>query len=453
MSTLIQRFILVFLLVHLNSFSWGNQIAITNARIYTGTSQEWAEAVKIENGKFTYVGNAQDLKKHINSSTVLINMQGKVILPGLIDAHTHPGYVAGASEMIELPHTGTKEDVFAALIDHVNSTPGNDFIIGGYWKTSLFDERGPTKEELDEVVSDRPVLLIDWSGHSQWLNSKALEVMGINRDTPDPVPGLSFFYRDDDGNPTGWAKEFAVRQQLQALGLSGQFDANKLLGFLKYLRSVGVTTVYDAGNGGVGEEIYEILSALDKNGRLPVRYEGSYHVILPNQFNKAIETIKRWQKDYGGTRLNINTLKIHFDGMSEIGTSSVIDPFINNDNENRGGMIMTEKELHDHPFQFVNLKKKINFNIFKVNGLIWSDLERTQDWPKIYISSSALKITRTEYFLRYLSNKSPLFKKKVCDIKSTTFLKISKIESYDINNQFDLGVAKHLIKNENFYNK
>ena len=66
------------------------------------------------------IGNASDLKKHINSSTVLINMQGKVILPGLIDAHTHPGYVAGASEMIELFHTGTKEDVFAALIDHVN---------------------------------------------------------------------------------------------------------------------------------------------------------------------------------------------------------------------------------------------------------------------------------------------------------------------------------------------
>ena len=115
--------------------------------------------------------------------------------------------------------------------------------------------------------------------------------------------------------------------------------------------------------------------------------------------------------------------------------------------------LATVAEPTDHPFQFVNLKKKINFNIFKVNGLIWSDLERTQDWPKIYISSSALKITRTEYFLRYLSNKSPLFKKKVCDIKSTTFLKISKIESYDINNQFDLSVAKHLIKNENFYNK
>ena len=57
MSTLIQRFLLVFLLVHLNSFAWSNQIAITNARIYTGTSQEWAEAVKIENGKFTETHN------------------------------------------------------------------------------------------------------------------------------------------------------------------------------------------------------------------------------------------------------------------------------------------------------------------------------------------------------------------------------------------------------------
>ena len=85
-----------------------------------------------------------------------------------------------------------------------------------------------------------------------------------------------------------------------------------------------------------------------------------------------------------------------------------------------------------------------------MNGLRWSDLERTQDWPRAYIASAALKITRTSYFLKYLNNKSPLFKNKTCDIKSTTYLKISKIESYDINNQFDLDVAKYLIKNKNF---
>ena len=327
--------------------SWSNDLAITNARIFTGATPEWAEAAKIEDGTFRYVGTAEGLQNHIEPGTQLFDVQGKVVLPGLIDAHTHPGYVASATEIVALPHTGTLDDVFAALVDHVKANPGEDFIIGGYWNTALFDEKGPTKEALDVVVPDRPVMLYDWSGHSQWMNSKALAVLGITRDTPDPVPGLSFFYRDEDGNPTGWAKEFAVRQQMQALGLGGQFNADKLLGFLTYLRSMGVTTLYDAGNSGMGGGIYEAVAELDREGRLPIRYEGSYHVILPNQFDQALDTLKRWQADYGGGRLNINTLKIHFDGMSEIGTSGVMEPFIDSSNDNRGGIIMSEAALRD----------------------------------------------------------------------------------------------------------
>ena len=330
-----------------SALAWSDGLAITNARIFTGATPEWAEAAKIDDGTFTYVGNAKGLQSHIEQGTQVFDLQGKVVLPGLIDAHTHPGYVASATEIVALPHTGTLDDVFAALDDHVKSDTGDDFIIGGYWNTALFDEKGPTKEALDAVVPDRPVMLYDWSGHSQWMNSKALEVLGITRDTPDPVPGLSFFYRDEDGNPTGWAKEFAVRQQMQALGLGGQFNADKLLGFLTYLRSMGVTTLYDAGNSGMGGGIYEAVAELDREGRLPIRYEGSYHVILPNQFDQALDTLKRWQADYGGGRLNINTLKIHFDGMSEIGTSGVMEPFIDSSNDNRGGIIMSEAALRD----------------------------------------------------------------------------------------------------------
>ena len=100
----------------------------------------------------------------------------------------------------------------------------------------------------------------------------------------------------------------------------------------------------------------------------------------------------------------------------------------------------------EHPFQFVYLKKKIKFNIFKVNGLQWSDLERTQDWPEAFIASSSLRITRSSYFLKYLNKKSPTFKKKSCDINSTTFYKIDDIESFDINNKFDFSMAKFLLK-------
>ena len=330
-----------------SALAWSDGLAITNARIFTGATPEWAEAAKIEDGTFSFVGTAEGLQSHIEQGTRVFDLQGKVVLPGLIDAHTHPGYVASATEIVALPHSGTLDDVFAALVEHVKSDTGDDFIIGGYWNTALFDEKGPTKEALDAVVPDRPVMLYDWSGHSQWMNSKALEVLGITRDTPDPVPGLSFFYRDEDGNPTGWAKEFAVRQQMQALGLGGQFNADKLLGFLTYLRSMGVTTLYDAGNSGMGGGIYTAVAELDREGRLPIRYEGSYHVILPNQFDQAVDTLKRWQADYGGGRLNINTLKIHFDGMSEIGTSGVMEPFIDSSNDNRGGIIMSEAALRD----------------------------------------------------------------------------------------------------------
>ena len=98
----------------------------------------------------------------------------------------------------------------------------------------------------------------------------------------------------------------------------------------------------------------------------------------------------------------------------------------------------------DHPFLFVNLKDKIKFDIVKVNGLKWTDLERTQDWPQSFISTSALRITKTSYFLKYLNYKSAKFNKKTCDIKSASFYKIKKIESFDINDSFDLKLARFL---------
>ena len=146
--------------------AWSSDLVITNARIFTGATPEWAEAAKIEDGAFTYVGTAAGLQSYIEPGTQVFDVQGKVVLPGLIDAHTHPGYVASATELVALPHTGTLDDVFAALTDHVKANLREEFIIGGYWNTALFDQEDPTKEALDAVVPDRPVMLYDWSGHS-----------------------------------------------------------------------------------------------------------------------------------------------------------------------------------------------------------------------------------------------------------------------------------------------
>ena len=111
--------------------------------------------------------------------------------------------------------------------------------------------------------------------------------------------------------------------------------------------------------------------------------------------------------------------------------------------------IIAYTDANDHPFTFVKIKKKLLFNIFKYEGSVYSDYERTQDWPKAYIGSAALKITKSSFFLKYLSEKSPLFGIKTFDLKKTIGLKISKKESFDINDKNDLLYAeKFLNKND-----
>ena len=327
-------------------------MVLTNGQIYTvDDSQPWAEAVAIENGRFEYVGDADGVKAFIDSDTVEYDLQGRFVLPGLVDSHTHPGLVARSVDYVELPWTPeTKKEMFDALLAYANENPDKEFIVGGRWPTGLFGEEGPNRHELDAVLPDRPVILTDTSGHAQWLNTKALEVLGIDRNTPDPIPGLSYLYRDADGEPTGWIKERAISAQLAAAGIGDQVSADSLAGFLEYLSALGVTVVFDAGNS---EEGYKAAAELDRNNRMPLRYEGSYRIEVEDQFSGAVQELKRLRKTYGGKRLRFNTIKIMFDGVSEIRTSAVLEPFLGEE-DYRGRTVVDAPrlsnfivELHD----------------------------------------------------------------------------------------------------------
>ena len=117
--------------------------------------------------------------------------------------------------------------------------------------------------------------------------------------------------------------------------------------------------------------------------------------------------------------------------------------------DKKANSIISYTESNDHPFSFIKVKKKLIFNIFKHEGYIYSDFERTQDWPNSYIGSAALKITKTSFYLKYLKNRSSTFGIKTFDIKNTIGIKISKKESFDINDKNDLLYAeKFLNKND-----
>jgi predicted amidohydrolase YtcJ len=264
----------------------------------------------------------------------------------VVDGHTHPGSVASSAEVFLLPHTLDRQALVGAVARYAKENPRKPLLVGGYWPIAAFGLSGPRKEDLDRVVSDRPVILFDDSGHSQWLNSTALQKMGIGRDTPDPVPGLSFFERNANGETTGWAKEFALEPFLGRMGFRAVVDKRKLAAFLGYLVSKGVTLLFDAGNGRNDERVYAAVSELEKEGRLPLRYEGCVHVTLPDQLPGAIARLRELRRRFGGRRLRFNTIKIHFDGVSELGTSSVLEPFLGRPG-NHGGTVVSGARLRD----------------------------------------------------------------------------------------------------------
>lgn len=326
-----------------------SRMIFTNAKVYTlDENQPWSDTLVFENGKIIYVGDASKVAEYTDESSMTIDLKGKFIIPGFVDSHTHPGLVSILTEeegtsSEPLPKE-SKEALFAYLKKYASDNWYQPFIFLGGWDVNSFLPSGPTKEELDEIFGWRPVILLDNSGHSAWLNSMALWVLDIDKDTPDLSDNISYFVRDENGEPTGWIKEFAMYPYLGDLIVPTQEVMMKnMRDFLDFLSSKGVTSLWDAGNLLWDEQVYTVVSDLDKAGKLPLRYEGTYHVWQPDQLAIAVKKLKELRVKYEGPRLKFNTIKIHFDGVAEVLTAGMIDPYINT--ENRGGTLFSITEL------------------------------------------------------------------------------------------------------------
>jgi predicted amidohydrolase YtcJ len=320
-------------------------LVLTGGRFYTvDPALLWAEAVAIRDGRLAYVGDAAGADALVGPTTRRHDLGGRVVLPGLIDSHTHPGLVSGSKDVFILPDTLDPAELLDAVAEAARLHPERELLVGGYWPIAAFDMTGPNRHHLDPVVPNRPVILYDDSGHSQWLNSAALALLGITRDTPDPVPGFSCFARDAAGDPTGWAKEFALQPYLRRLGVGGGAQPDELAAFLRYLVAHGVVAVLDGGNQDAEDAVYMTLAALDRAGQLPLRYEGAAHVTLPEQVAGVVERVELLQRLYGGRRLRINTVKLVLDGVTEVGTAAVLDPYLDGP-DSRGNTVISGEEL------------------------------------------------------------------------------------------------------------
>jgi predicted amidohydrolase YtcJ len=222
----------------------------TNGRVYTvDADQPWAEAVAIKDGKFLVVGSNSEVEPVAGPATDVVDLAGSFVMPGLVDIHIHPSMSMIFRVFCELPGTfyaPTEEQTIAALKDCIAAYPADQewFFAEGY-STPVMSEETLSREFLDALIPDRPAYIKDESGHFAWANSRAFELLDIDRNTPDTPEG--FFSRGPDGEPAGQVFESAMNPFEDAiLPLSPEVARLAKTKLLEQATAQGVTAIGDA---------------------------------------------------------------------------------------------------------------------------------------------------------------------------------------------------------------
>jgi len=294
-------------------------------KIYTvNTEQPWAQAVAIRNGKIEFVGSDDEVRIHIGPDTAVYDLHGRLMLPGFQDAHVHPLY-AGLEELG--CYLGGKESIEhyrSVMPDCVARAADREWITGGGWSMAAF---GPgakaSKDILDELAPEHAVYLTSADGHSAWANSRALQVAGINKNTPDPFDG--YIDRDpESGEAIGSLQEGAMRLVAEYVPVP---TFEERLTALEYARdqmhSVGITSFQKAYAEVPELEAYEHL---DKMGKLNMRVVAA---LLWNAEGpvEQVETMKALRERYTNGNLRATSVKIFVDGVMENYTAVMLEPY------------------------------------------------------------------------------------------------------------------------------
>ena len=230
-------------------------IVIKNATIYTADEKNpWAGMLVVNGDTLSYVGNDDEEKwmAAVGAGAKTHDLGGRTVIPGIVDSHIHPGMCSKSAWHVRLPWTEDVDELldFVRLYAEAHPKEEAPFLYFEYYPTSMFDQNGPTKELLDKAVSDRPCLCQDFGEHLCWVNSKMLELLGVDHTTPDPGV-LEVFVRDAKGNPTGWVKEMAwlhfSENIYDAIGWTPpeELTAERMKPFFEFLKKCGITAIFD----------------------------------------------------------------------------------------------------------------------------------------------------------------------------------------------------------------
>lgn len=301
--------------------------------IYTVDSQSpWAEAVAIKEGKILWVGKNSEVTHYIGTRTKVTDLQGKFVMPGIIDAHLHPTW--GGLKLLykcNFKFDATPAFIVKKLKSCIEKSPSLEWIIGGQWGSNFFenhDLKTSPREWLDKISTKHAIVLKDDTGHNHWVNSKALKLIGIDRTTPNPEGGT--IVHDQQGEPNGLLLE-NVRLTLAKVipeYVDDQYRHAAKKGVLK-LNSLGVTGFKDAT---ASVKVIKAYHKLDSSKELNAWVSSCYD--LPRAMRQSplnITPIVATIEKYNTSQVNTRCVKYYLDGVPTAARSAaMLAPYLQN---------------------------------------------------------------------------------------------------------------------------
>ncbi|MES0827962.1 amidohydrolase [Ruegeria sp. SCP11] len=299
-----------------------------NGRFYTvNESQPWAQAVAINNGIFEVVGTNEEALATAGDTTKVIDLGGAFAMPGLIDVHSHPLSVGIDRANLSFSNPTDVDTMLSELTAYAKANPDLELIRGGSWNLGVFDGDSPTKDLLDAIVPDRPVYLVSQTGHSAWVNSKALEVAGVTENTEN-TDKIIFDRYPDSNEPSGTIREYAMGIILQSLpGVEMEPVADAQAKILAEFNSFGFTSIKAAEGHPVPVGAAQML---DKRGDLTIRVFASWDWLshyMEQSVDEQADTIANWA-NYQSAMVIPNAVKMFHDGSPDSFTAYLLDDYV-----------------------------------------------------------------------------------------------------------------------------
>ncbi|RIA09720.1 hypothetical protein OE09_1566 [Flavobacteriaceae bacterium MAR_2010_72] len=310
-------------------------LLIVNAEIYTvDAAKSWAEAMAIKDGKIIYVGSLLEAKKHQTELTKIIDCEGKFIMPALYDLHCHILQAALDEERYFKIQSSSIEGTIIKIKEGVIKQEKNTWITGAGYLPELFGEIGPNKSLLDSLIPDKPAYFFDIGYHNIWVNSKALHLANITKET---------IYKDHadwivkdkiTGDPTGWLKEEARELVTHIAPRPNYLEADMKFTFSRVaemLAENGIVSVQDPSSFDVN--LLKLYHAADSMGLIN-SFNVSFGLPFPIKNNtisldESLSDLLSLSKRYQSKNIKTKTVKLFIDGTLESQTAAVVEPYLN----------------------------------------------------------------------------------------------------------------------------